>query len=188
MSSVSVVAAPAERRVRFEQSAGGSVVCLDFQSVAGLIDAVAGAEPRRLSSLLEMMWSSDWRMEMQTVLRAAIACRDPLSDLNAVCKDALRTLKDLDRLARARHWTGLHLIVGRPHPHASALLNACDDRIARDGPDKAKYKVIRPRLESAAKTERRARAREIELFASLRQARCPDLWALFEHWRDKEDA
>jgi len=174
-------------RVRFEESAGGSVVCLDFQSMAGLIDTVAGADPRRLPTLLAVTWEGGYRMEMRAVLRAAVSCRDPLSDLGTICKDALRTLNDLEKLARARHWDSLPRVLGRADPRACALLNACDHEIARrTGPKQARFEAIRARLESAAQHERQVRGQEMRMFAVLRQARRPDIWELYETWRDAE--
>ena len=187
MSSLTLATDSTERRVRFEQSAGGSVVCLDFQSVAGLIDAVAGSEPVRLATLFAIIWETSFKMEARTVLQAAVACRDPLSDLGTICKDALRTLSDLEKLARARQWRSLAGIVGHTDPRACALLNACDHEIERlAGPKQTRLRAIRSQLEAAAKTERTARGQEMRALAALRQARCPGIWELYERWRDTE--
>jgi hypothetical protein len=185
MSTLRLAVDPA--RVRFEQSAGGSVVCLDFQSLAGLIDAVAAAEPVRLATLLPIIWETSYKMEARTVLQAAVACRDPLADLGTICRDALRTLTDLEKLARARQWRNLAGIVGHTDPRACALLNACDHEIARlTGPKQDCLKGIRPQLEVAAQAERKARGQEIRAIAGLRQARCPGIWELYETWHDTE--
>ena len=117
MSTPSVPAST-DRRVTFEPSAGGSVV--DFQSVAGLIDVVAGNDPVRLPTLLVIIWESSFKMEMRAVLRAAVACRDPLSDLGTICKDALRTLADLEKLTAAKSWESLACVVGHHDPRACA--------------------------------------------------------------------
>jgi hypothetical protein len=169
-----------------EQSAGGSVVCLDFQSVAGLIDAVAGSEPVRLETLLRMIHETNYRMEARIVLRTAVACRDPLAQPGMICKDALRTLSDLERLARARHGSSLERVVGRPDPRACALLNACDHEIGRlAGPKQDRLKAIRPRLEEAAALETTRQGAQIRAIAALRHARCRNIWQVYEHWRDR---
>ena len=174
-----------ENRVRFEESAGGTVLPLDFESVAGLIDVVAGNRPARLSTLLTMLWDSTFKEEARTVLDAATICRDPLSNLETICADALRTLADLEKLVRARHWVSLIGVVGHQDPRACALLNACDDRLsqlpeAKQGP----YTAIRTPLERAAAIERSTRSEEIRAVAGLRLARCPTIWQLYEKWRE----
>jgi hypothetical protein len=178
--------ASADRRDVAQQSAGGSVVCLDFQSVAGLIDAVAGAEPVRLETLLGIIHETSYRMEARIVLQAAVACRDPLAHPGSICKDALQTIADLEKLARARHWPSLERVVGRFDPRACALLNACDHELARlTGPKQERLKAIRPRLEQAAALETTRQGAEMRAIAALRHARCRNIWQLYEHWRDR---
>ncbi len=173
--------------VRFEPSASSLVVCMDHSSVAGLIDVVAGSDPMRLPILFRMIRETSFTMEMRAVLRAAVACRDPLSDLGTICTDALRTLADLEKLGRAKAWGRLVSVVGHQDPRACALLNACDHEIERlTGPKLARLKAIRSQLEAAAQHERRVRGKEMEVIAGLRQARCPKIWELYEGWRDTE--
>ncbi len=173
--------------VRSKESASGTVVPLDFESVAGLIDIVAGNDPPRLSTLLTILWDGCFKEEARRVLEAAVTCRDPLSDLGTICTDALRTLADLEKLVRAQNWRSLISVVGHQDPRACALLNACELRITRLPEVKqAPYKAARARLEKAATLERTARSGEIQAFAGLRAARCPKIWALYEKWRDTE--
>ncbi len=153
--SLSVVPGSTDTRIRFEESTdssvGGTVVTLDYGSVAELIDVVAGNHPARLSILLTILWDGSFKEEARRVLDATVTCRDPLSGLDSICTDALRTLADLDKIVRAQHWTGLVSIVGHQDPRACALLNACDHQIARLTEAKqAPYKAIRARLEAAA--------------------------------------
>ncbi len=173
--------------VSCEGPAVGTVVPLDFESVAGLIDAVAGHNPERLSTLLTILWDGRFKAEARRVLEAAVTCRDPLSDLGTICKDALKTLADLEKLARARHWGSLVSVAGHQDPRPCALLNACDHQIARLAEAKQlPYKAIRPLLDAAAQSERTTRGKEIRAFAGLRHARCPRIWQLYEKWRDTE--
>ena len=176
------------RSVEFEVSAGGSVVCVDFQSIAGLLDLVIGSkEPVRLTTLLSILWETSFKLEARTVIRAAVACRDPLAELGETCKTALQTITDLERLAEAQHWRSIDAVVGR-RARACALLNACDNGIERvkDGKKRARLRAIRERLHVAAQAERGVRGDEIRVLAGLRQARCPTLWETLETWRDKD--
>lgn len=89
-----------------EESAGGTVIQLDFASVAGLIDVVAGNDTELLPIQLSTLWDGSFKEEARTVLDAALVCRDPLSDLGAICTDALTTLADIDKLVRVEHRVG----------------------------------------------------------------------------------
>ena len=185
--TLSVVPGSTDTRVHFEESAGGTVVPLDFESVAELIDVVAGNRPARLSTLLTILWDGTFKEEARTVLDAATICRDPLSNLDTICSDALRTLADLEKFVRVQHWGSLISVVGHQDPRACALLNACDHRIAGLSEAKqAPYKAIRVRLEKAAGLERTTRSQEIQAIAGMRLARCPTIWQLYEKWRDTE--
>ena len=171
----------------FQLSAGGSVVCVDFRSVAGIIDAVAGFDPARLASLFPIIWETSFKLETRAVLQAAAACRDPLSDLGTICKDALGTFTDLEKIARAHHWKKMSSVIGHRHPRACALLNACDYQLAHLPEGKqASYRTVRAHLEIAAAAERLKRGEEMQVCAQLRQARCPNIWEIYECWRDKE--
>lgn len=177
--------ATAQSGIKFELSTGGSVVCIDFRSVAGLIDAVAGYDPVRLSILFPMIWETSFKLETRAVLEVAVACRDPLSDLGTICKDALQSFAALEKLAQVQHWHKISHVVR--DPRAGALLNACDHQIARLTDSKqVPYKAIRARLEDAATAERQARREEIQAYSSLRLARCPSIWEIYEQWRDTE--
>ncbi len=182
-----LVTASTDTAVRAEESAGGTVLCLDYQSVAGLIDAVAGNAPARLSTLLTITWETSYKSEMRAVLGMAVVCQDPMSDLGTICIDALQTFADLDKLVRAGQWQSLVSVVGHPDPHACALLTACDWEIGRLIVAKqARYQAIRERLEVAAGLERSLRGKEMKAFAGLREARCPNIWQLYERFRDTE--
>ena len=185
--TLSVVPGSTEPRVRFEESAGGTVLPLDFQSVAGLIDGIAGNRPARLSTLLTILWDGTFREEARTVLDAALICRDPLSGLATICSDALRTLADLEKLIRAKAWGSLIGVVGHQDPRACALLHAFDRRIAGlSEAERSPFKALRARLIRAAALERSTRGQEIQAIAGLRLARCPTIWQLYEKWRDTE--
>ena len=173
--------------VRFEESAGGTRVPLDFHSVAGLIDVVAGNAPARLSTVLTILWETSFKAEMREVLQLVTVCRDPLSALGCLCIDALQTFEDLEKLAKAGHWTSLASCTGNPEPRSRALLNACDHQIARLHKRKlAPYKAIRERLNAASTLECQVRGREIQALAGLRMACCPEIWQLYEKWRDTD--
>ncbi len=159
---------------------------LDYVSVAGLVDAIAGHAPARLPAQLAVIWQTPFKQEMRQVLDLAVACRDPLSELGAICIDALQTFADLDKLT-GKQWHDLAATIGRPAPHASALLNACDYQISELTTRKQRpYKAIRTRLENAATAERKRCSPEIQALAGLRQALCPQIWDIYEEWRDTE--
>ncbi len=69
--------------------AAGAAGCVDHQSIAGLIDVVLGAEPVRLTTLFSILWDTKFKFEARTIIRSAVACRDPLSGLDVICKTAL---------------------------------------------------------------------------------------------------
>ncbi len=164
-----------------------SVDSSNLTRVAGLIDVVAGHDPSQLSTLLAILWDGGFKEEARSVLDAALVCRDPLSDLGAICADALTTLADVDKLIRAEHWTGLVAVTGHTDSRACALLNVCEHRIASlTNAKQASYRAVRARLEAAAQLERQARSADIRAVAGLRLARCPRIWALYEKWRDTE--
>lgn len=174
-----------DRRVHFEESAGGTRVELDFRSMAEVIDTIAGYNPQRLPTQLAIILDSGFKEEGKYCLTAALVCRDPLSDLGTICTDALKTLADLKRLADKRGWPSLVSALGHSNAHACALLNACEDRInTLSSTRAAAYEAIRQRLEQAAALERTARSADIQAIHGLRVARCPNLWQLFERYRD----
>ncbi len=164
-----------------------SVDSSNLARVAGLIDVVAGHDPRQLPTLLAILWDGSLKAAARAVLAAAVTCRDPLSDLGTICTDALRTLSDLDKLVRAQPWGSLIAVTGQTDTRACALLNVCEHRIASlTAAKQAPYKTIRASLEAAAGLERTTRSGEIQAHAGLRGARCPTIWALYEKWRDTE--
>ncbi len=186
MTTPSLASGSTDAGVRFEP-AGRQVICVDMQSIAGLIDAMAGYDPTRLPVLLAMIWESSFKVEARTVLCATVACRDPLSHLCAICTDAIQTLADLEKLTRVKAWQSIVIVLGHQDLRACALLNACDHEIARlQGSEQMRYKSIRARLEAAAGHERLQRSEELRAIASLRQERCPGIWEMYEFWRDKE--
>lgn len=173
--------------IGFQPWAGASVVCVDFRSVAGIIDAVAGFDPARLATFFRIVWETSFKLETLAVLQAAVACRDPLLDLGTIYRDALGTFTDLEKIARAHHWKKLSSVIGHRHPRACALLNACDYQLAHLPEGKqASYRTVRAHLEIAAAAERLKRGEEMQVCAQLRQARCPNIWEIYECWRDKE--
>ena len=188
MSIPSLGATPSnDTGIGFQLSTGGSVVCVDFRSMAGIIDAVAGFDPARLASLFPIIWETHFKLETRAVLQAAVACRDPLSDLGTICKDALGTFADLEKITKAHHWRKMSSVIGHQHPRACALLNACDYQIANLPKGKqAPYRTARTRLEIAAAAERLKHGEEMQVYAQLRQARCPNIWETYEDWREKE--
>ncbi len=180
---------PGRIEVEFEEepAGGGAVIPFDFASVARLIDVVAGHDPERLPLQLRVLWESSLKEEARRALRAAVTCRDPLSDLGTICRDALRTLADLERLARAKNWLNLAAGIGHQDPRASALHNACEFEIGQyDGRKLARLVAIRARLEDAARTETAKCSGKIQAYAGIRAVRCPDIWALYEQWIDTE--
>ena len=157
------------------------------QSVARLIDVVAGHDPEGLPLQLSMVWESSRKEEARHALRAAVICRDPLSDLGTLCRDALRTLADLERLAHTRTWHSLADGVGRTSLRACALHNACEFEIGhKQGREQARLLAIRKRLEEAAKLETARCSGQIRAIAGIRAVRCPDIWAIYEQWIETE--
>ena len=185
MSSLSV---PANSSIRFELPEAGAPGFLDFHSIAGLMDAVLATAPTRLTTLLRIIWETDYKLEAREALRAAVACRDPLVELGALFGTAVSTMTDLERLALEPQWRSLERVVGRP-VHATALLNACENEIEREEIGRKKRErlsAIYVRLEAAASAERKRRGAGIKLQAQLRGARFPFLWETLESWRDTE--
>ncbi len=167
--------------------ASAAPVPIDFLSAARLIDVVAAHDPERLPLQLRMVWESSLKEEARRALRAAVICRDPLSDLGTICRDALRTLADLERLAHAKTWHSLADGVGRTDPRASALHNACEFEIRQQqGGKRARFVAIRARLEEAARLETARCSGQIQAYAGIRAVRCPDIWAIYEQWIDTE--
>ncbi len=177
-----------DARERFETTdASAAAVPFDFVSVARLIDVVAGHDPERLPLQLRMLWESSLKEEARHALRAAVICRDPLSDLGTICRDALRTLADLERLARAKTWLNLAAGVGHTDLRASALHNACEFEIGQQqGRKRARLVAIRARLERAAKLETAKCSGQIQAYSGIRAVRCPTLCATHLHYIDTE--
>ena len=173
---------------RFEATgASAAPVAVDFLSVARLIDVVAGHDPERLPLQLGVVWESSLKEEARRALRAAVICRDPLSDLGTICRDALRTLADLEKLANAKTWHSLADGVGRSDPRASALHNACEFEIRQQqGGERARFVAMRARLEAAARLETAKYCGQIQAYAGIRAVRCPDIWSIYEQWLGTE--
>ena len=173
---------------RFEATGASAVpVPIDFLSVARLIDVVAAHDPERLPLQLTVVWESSLKEEARRALRAAVICRDPLSDLGTICRDALRTVADLETLVHAKNWHSLSDGVGRTDPRASALYNACEFEIRqRQGGERECFLAIRVRLEEAARRETAKCSGQIQAYAGIRAVRCPDIWAIYEQWLDTE--
>lgn len=160
---------------------------LEFRSVVGLVDVIAGNAPARLDTQLAVIWETSCKESIRHVLRLAVACRDPLSDLGTICFDALQTAADLMKLVRAQHWTSLVQCMEHTNPRACALVNLCDAEIERlPARQQPPYRAIRESLDAAAVVERKARGEEMRKLAGLRQARCPDVWTIYETWLDTE--
>ena len=186
MSSVNPMLA--DSSAGFEPPAVGAAGYLDFHSIAGLMDAVLMTAPTRLTTLLRIIWKTDYKLEAREALRAAVACRDPLVELGALFRTAVSTMTDLERLALEPRWQSLESVVGRP-VHATALLNACENEIEREEigrKKRARLVAIHARLEAAASAERKRRGAEIKIQAQLRGVRFPYLWETLESWRDTE--
>lgn len=165
---------------------------IDFQGVAELIDAVAGANPKQLSRLLQVLFSSDDRLEARVVIELALRCRDPLAPLESVCRDALNAASDLDRLLRADGWQRVDEVC--PNARANALLNLCDEVLSAARREykrnrRQRCRAIRPRVKVAAVEESNAASETIEHMAAMRKVRCPDFWELFRQYlvRDRAD-
>ena len=187
MSSVNPMFA--DSSAGFELPDGGAPGYLDFHSITGLMDAVLSTEPTRLTTLLRIIWKTDYKLEAREALRAAAACRDPLVELGALFRTAVSTMTDLERLAlEPRRQASIESVVGRP-VHATALLNACENEIEREEigrKKRARLVAIHARLEAAASAERKRRGAEIKNQAQLRGVRFPYLWETLESWRDTE--
>ncbi len=157
-----------------------SAPVIDFQGVAGLIDAVAGADPGRLGLLLRVLRTSDERLEARIVVELALRCRDPLAPFDTLCRDALAAASDFSRLLRTDTWRSVRNLC--PNARATALLNLCDETLANAHPLKKRRRQrcreIRPRLKLAAIEEQRTRAEALEEIEAQRTARCPDYWRL----------
>ncbi len=151
---------------------------IDFQAVAALIDAVAAVAPGRLPALLQVLRSSDERLEARVVVDVALRCRDPLAPLATLCRDALRTAADFNQLLRSRGWHSVRELC--PRARANAALHLCDEILADSHPARHKRRrrcgQIRARLEAAALEERSARADDLERLEAARAEHCPLYW------------
>ncbi len=162
--------------------------CVDFHGVAELIDTVVGVAPRRLGRLLHVLWSSDEHLEARVVVEIVLRCRDPLAPLSTLCRDALETARDLDRLLKARPWHRAEEVCRSVR--ASALLNLCDAILAEptpyNGKRRGRIREIRPRVKVAAAGELNGRRAEIERIRETRDAALPNLWSLFATYLAKD--
>ncbi|MCP3964534.1 MAG: hypothetical protein GY719_42440 [bacterium] len=160
---------------------------IDFHGVAGLIDTVAGAAPERLGKLLHLLSSSQEQLEARVVVELALRCRDPLSPLATLCRDALETAADLDTLLNAEPWRHVQEVCR--HPRAGALLNLCEAALASPTPYNERrlkrIREIRPRVRRAAAAEMISRRQEIERVRGMRSAVLPDLWVLLGGFVEK---
>lgn len=170
-----------------QESAGGSIICPDVPGIAGLLDTVAGSVPERLTSLLEVLWTSDMRTEAWVVVLLASQCRDPLSSLAECCRQSLKTASDLDRLASATHWQKPSAVCIQPR--ANALLNLCRGRLQnRDGSKSPKlehYRAMVPRLEAAAELEYDKHRSEIKRLAIIGARAIPDLLSVYSKYASR---
>ena len=161
---------------------GSILACIDFHGIAALIDTVAEAGPRHLSTLLQVLAASAQRLEARVVVELAVRCRDPLAPLGSRCRDALKAAADLELLESSPQWHSLRQMC--PEARAGALLNLCDATLANKLPySQARQRrcwAIRPRLKLAAIEESNARAGEILHLADQRKQRCPEYWQLLE--------
>ncbi len=153
---------------------------VDFDAVAALIDAVAAADPRSLPALLQVLRSSDERLEARVVVDVALRCRDPLAPLGTLCRDALRSTADFDLLLRSRGWHRVRELC--PRARATALLHLCDEILADSHPVRQKRRdrcrQIRPRLAAASIAERAQRFLELERLEAAHAAHCPGYWRI----------
>ncbi len=153
---------------------------------------VAGVAPRRLGKLLHVLWSSDERLEARVVVEVVLRCRDPLAPLSTLCRDALKTARDLDALLKARPWQKVEEVCR--FVRASALLNLCDAILTEPTPYNAKrrgqIREIRSRVKVAAAGELNSRQAEIERIRAMREAVLPNLWVLLATYlvKDKRTA
>ena len=165
---------------------------IDFHGIAELIDTVAGAKPQLLSRLFQVLFWSDDRLEARVVIELALRCRDPLAPLESMCRDALRTAADLDRLLQLDGWQRVEELC--PNARANALLHLCDEVLSTVENEykkdrRQRCRTIRPQVKVAAVEESNARAETIEHLAAMRKAQCPHLWELFRGYlvEDKAD-
>lgn len=164
------------------QPATGTLACVEIGSITRLFDGLLSVDPASLPTLLAIVWQTEYKLEARTILRAAVACRDPLSDLHSLFSDAVSTMTDLEKLSRCRrHWQRPEQVVGR-RANACALLNAWEAEIGRgDDAKRRRLEAIRERLEKAAAVEKLRRGQEIRARTALRTARCPRLWETLDH-------
>lgn len=157
---------------------GSSII--DFQGVAGLIDAVLAAAPERLPTLLGVLSSSSERLEAQVVLDIVVRCRDPLAPLETLCRDSLKAAADLDAILNPRR--GKNVADVCPPGRANAILNLCDAALRDAGPHTGKrrkrIRVIRPEVKVAAVQEMNYRQEDIERISQARDGQLPHLWLL----------
>ena len=97
LAPISTSSTPA---VRFEESAGGTVVPLSFHSVAALLDVTAGHSPARLPTLLTIIWQSSYKSEIRAVLQIGdpfTAAESPVSFPGAASRRPSRLLPGFPR-------------------------------------------------------------------------------------------
>ncbi len=154
--------------------------CVDFQGIAGLVDATFGHAPERLEILLKALLSSNERLETCVVLELTAACRDPLSRPWRLCGDALQTAADLELVLRGTSRRSID------DTHACALLNLADAILSNDtlhaASRRRRIRLIRPQIELAAARETSMMKREIARVRAMREARIPNVWKVFEEF------
>ncbi len=154
---------------------------VDFQGVAHLIDAISGNAPEHLSMLLRVLSTSGERLEARVVVELVLRCRDPLSPLGSLCREALKTAADLDILLRREH---LKLSDIPRISHAGALLNLCDRALQEETPHgkerRRQIRRIRPMVKVLAVAELNNRQEEMAKIRAIRDAVFPNLWNLLE--------
>lgn len=163
---------------------------VDFQGVADLIDTIIGAAPQRLQTLLNVLSSSNERLEARVVIELVLRCNDPLAPSSTLCKDALKAAADLDILLNRPSWRRLEEVLRRPR--AVALLHLCDAAIDEvtpySAPRRAKISEIRPRVAFAALVEEERRGEEIQSISLMRSAAVPNVWDLLEQYVETDKA
>ncbi|MCP3956721.1 MAG: hypothetical protein GY719_02595 [bacterium] len=103
---------------------------IDFQGVAGLIDAVAGAAPERLGKLLAALLSSQERLEARVVVELTLRCQDPLAPLATLCRDALQAAA-MEMTSRRQEIERIRSMRDAALPNPWGLLGGFVERVRR---------------------------------------------------------
>ncbi len=152
--------------------------------LATVIDAVMPTDRAAVEAFLEVLFTSSSRREARTVIRLVRLASDPLSDLDTMARNAMRSWVQLRRLTDAKGWNHPGEVLDVPRP--TALLNlataVAEGRYAPTGIRKSKYQAVCERLSAASARENETRRRDVERTLTIRTNAFPNLFPCLDRW------